>query len=268
MCRLLGYAGPSIALERIITRPSHSLLKQSQDAHEAKLDVNGDGFGMAWYSGQDVEPGLYRDVLPAWSDGNLPSLCRIIRSPLFLAHVRAGTTGGTSRSNCHPFVSGRWSFAHNGQIAAFQSVRRTLERSLPDRLYDLRQGTTDSELLFLLILDEGLEDDPIGAVSRAISRIEAAQGGAAPNRITCLLSDGARIFGIRHSGDDHAPTLYASAGVLDHGGRALASEPLDGCAANWTPLQEHGVVTLCAETMTFSTLPGRHGRGRHGRAAA
>lgn len=47
MCRLVGYVGPAIALERIVTRPSHSLLRQSQQAHEAKLAVNGDGFGMA-----------------------------------------------------------------------------------------------------------------------------------------------------------------------------------------------------------------------------
>ena len=29
--------------------------------------VNADGFGLAWY-GERPEPGLYRDVMPAWSD--------------------------------------------------------------------------------------------------------------------------------------------------------------------------------------------------------
>lgn len=257
MCRLVGYAGPAIAVERIVTRPCHSLLQQSQQAHEAKLAVNGDGFGMAWYTGEDAEPGLYRDVLPAWSDGNLPSLCRVIRSPLFVAHVRAGTTGGTSRTNCHPFVQGRWCFAHNGQVAGFAALRRTLEAALPDELYARRQGTTDSELLFLTMLANGLEEAPVEAITATIAAVEALQDGPAPNKLTCLLSDGDRIIGFRYSGNGPAPTLYVSRGPLDHGGRALASEPLDGVAANWIAVEEGGLVTLAPDAVLMGRLPER-----------
>lgn len=195
-------------------------------------------------------------MLPAWSDGNLPSLCRVIRSPLFLAHMRAGTTGGTSRTNCHPFVHGRWSFAHNGQIAGFADIRRALEAALPDALYARRQGTTDSELLFLTMVAHGLDDAPLDAVAATIAAVEALQDGPAANRMTCLLSDGGRIVGFRHSGDGHAPTLYVSRGRLDHGGRALASEPLDGVAANWIAVEEGGVVTLTPDGALMGRLPG------------
>ena len=147
MCRLAAYMGPEIALENIVISPKHSLLEQSQNATEAKLAVNGDGVGLAWY-GDQVEPGLYRDVLPAWSDGNLTSICRLVRSRLFLAHVRASTFGETSRANCHPFTHGSWSFMHNGQIAAIRSIFRRLEASLPDDIYQARRGNTDSELFF------------------------------------------------------------------------------------------------------------------------
>jgi glutamine amidotransferase len=64
-----------------------------------------------------------------------------------LAHVRASTGGASSRANCHPFVSGRWSFMHNGQISGFEKLRRRLEGGISDALYDQRQGTTDSELV-------------------------------------------------------------------------------------------------------------------------
>ena len=151
MCRLAAYLGAEIALENIIVRPKHSLLVQSQDAREAKLAVNGDGFGVAWYSDL-AGPGLYKDVLPAWSDSNLPSLCRHIRSRLFLAHVRASTFGSVSRENCHPFSYGRWSFMHNGGVGGFNFMRRDLENLLSDRYYDARRGNTDSELLFYLML--------------------------------------------------------------------------------------------------------------------
>lgn len=129
-------------------------------------------------------------------------------------------------------MHGRWSFAHNGQIAGFADIRRALEAALPDPLYARRQGTTDSELLFLTMVAHGLDDAPLDAVAGTIAAVEALQDGPAANRMTCLLSDGGRIVGFRHSGDWHAPTLYVSRGPLDHGGRALASEPLDGVAAN------------------------------------
>ena len=45
MCRLAAYLGPSRPLSEIILDPRHSLIAQSQEALEAKLSVNGDGFG-------------------------------------------------------------------------------------------------------------------------------------------------------------------------------------------------------------------------------
>ena len=132
MCRWAAYLGRDVFLEDIVTAPCHSLIAQSHCAQEAKSPTNGDGFGLAWY-GDRPEPGLYRDILPAWSDPNLISLCRQIRSGLFLAHIRASTGGATSRANCHPFVSGRWSFIHNGQIGGFERIRRSLENTIADR---------------------------------------------------------------------------------------------------------------------------------------
>lgn len=257
MCRLTAYLGPDIPLERIIVLPSHSLLQQSQQANEAKLAVNGDGFGIAWYS-DELKPGLYRDVLPAWSDGNLTSLCRMIKSRLFLAHVRASTFGETSRSNCHPFTYQNWSFAHNGQIAEFGLIRRGLESSLSDELYNHRRGTTDSELFFLLALQYGLQTNPQKAIETTIAKIREAQLALGknirdPNRITSVFSDGKSVYGFRCSSDLKSPTLYAS-GDLTSGGHALASEPLDGGMDNWTTVDEGQFVQMDNDSMNFSML--------------
>ena len=252
MCRLTAYLGPEIALERIIVTPSHSLLEQSQAATEAKLSTNGDGFGISWYGDSPI-PGLYRDVLPAWSDGNLPNLCRIVKSHLFLAHVRASTVGEVTRVNCHPFTSKQWSFAHNGQIADFANIRRTLEATLPDDLYAQRRGTTDSEMLFLLCLANGLEANPLAAIQSTLDQIRALQDTAKPNRLACVLTDGSSVYGFRHSSDHASPTLYLS-GPLASGGTALASEPLDGDATNWTSLQENELICLTNTDVTRHTL--------------
>ena len=241
MCRIAAYLGPPIALEDIIVKPAHSLLEQSQHASEAKLAVNGDGFGIAWYGRGDA-PGLYRDVLPAWSDGNLTSLCRMVTAPLFLAHIRASTMGETSRANCHPFSYGKWSFCHNGQVPHFPRIRRALEAALPDELYAHRRGTTDSEMVFLTLLAQGLQDDPAGAVHRTLAALGPAMPDG-PVRLTCVFSDGVALYAFRYASDGKCPTLYLTERT-EHGGSALASEPLCGGVRDWRAIPPNCLVRV------------------------
>jgi predicted glutamine amidotransferase len=251
MCRLVAYCGPSIPLENIIVQPSHSLIVQSQVAAEAKLAVNGDGFGLAWY-GAHGQPALYKEIMPAWANPNLLHICRAVQSATFLAHVRASTFGGASYQNCHPFSFGRWSFVHNGQIGGFEKLRRLLENRLPDPVFAARSGITDSELLFLLIIAHGLENDPREACTNAINEIEQLHKEAActqPLRLTFVLSDGHCLLGCRYSSDGRSPTLYVS-GRLDRGGICLASEPLDGNHGTWNMLGEATYVTVNRQQQT------------------
>ncbi len=256
MCRITAYVGAEIPLENIIVKPKHSLLVQSQDAQEAKLAVNGDGFGIVWYD-QRPEPGLYKDVFPAWSDANLPSICRMVRSRLFLAHVRASTVGTVSRENCHPFTHGRWSFMHNGVIGDFKANRRELESLLSDEFYNARQGSTDSELFFLLMLTNDLENDPAAAVTRSIGQLNQAISpkpvSKTPIRLTCVFSDGETIYAFRHASDDKSPSLYLSE-CLDHGGRAVASEPLHGCDDHWREVEPGTLVRMTKDNVEIQQL--------------
>ncbi|MET0596816.1 MAG: class II glutamine amidotransferase [Mesorhizobium sp.] len=252
MCRWAAYLGEPVFLEDLVTAPCHSLIAQSHHALEAKTSTNGDGFGLAWY-GERPEPGLYRDILPAWSDPNLKSLCRQIRSSLFLAHVRAATGGATSRANCHPFVSGRWSFMHNGQIGDFERIRRVLESRLSDALYEERQGTTDSELFFLTMLHEGLAKDPHGAVSRTVARVIRAseEAGVEPHvRLTAAFTDGIEVYAVRYATDAYAPTLYAGA-FGPSAGRCLVSEPLDRGADSWQPVPQGSFATMTRDGLSI-----------------
>ena len=159
MCRWAAYTGAPIFLDEIVSRPAHSLIHQSHGATQCHSAINADGFGIAWY-GAKAEPGLFRDVLPAWSDPNLKSLTAQVQSRLFLAHVRASTGTATSRNNCHPFTHGRWSFMHNGQVGGYDSFRRDADMMIPEALYPHRKGATDSEALFLVAIAEGLDHDP------------------------------------------------------------------------------------------------------------
>ncbi|MEA3533302.1 class II glutamine amidotransferase [Rhizobium sp. CC-YZS058] len=245
MCRWAAYRGEAIYLEELVSSPAHSLIEQSHCATRAKTATNGDGFGIAWY-GDREEPGRYRDILPAWSDCNLKSLARQIRSPLFLAHVRAATGGGTRRDNCHPFVHGRWSFMHNGQIGNFEALRRPMEAMLDDALYAARTGTTDSELLFLMALQFGLDRDPLAAIAETlgfVTRLAERLGEPLLLRFTAAFSDGRDLYAVRYASDAYAPTLYA-APMGPQGGYCLVSEPLDDDDTVWVEIPSGTAVIV------------------------
>lgn len=247
MCRWAAYLGSELYLEDIICSPCHSLVAQSQDAFEAKTATNGDGFGVAWY-GSRPEPGLYRDLLPAWSDQNLKSLAQQISSKLFLAHVRAATDGCTTRSNCHPFAYDRWSFMHNGQIGSFERLKRRLEHILPDELYEYKKGSTDSELIFLLMLHFGLASNPVLALRQTVMRIieVAEQADVKPFlRLTAAFSDGEALYAVRYATDAYAPTLYTTK-MTGASGICVVSEPLDNEKANWMAVPVNSFVTICS----------------------
>lgn len=250
MCRWAAYIGAPIFLEEVVSRPGHSLIHQSHCATECHSAINADGFGVAWY-GEREEPGVFRDILPAWSDPNLRSLTAQVRSGLFLAHVRASTGTATSRNNCHPFAVGRWTFMHNGQIGGYMDLRRDAEMMIPDALYPHRKGATDSEALFLVALAEGLEDDPRGALERATARMEAlsrAKGAAPHVRMTAALSDGQRLYAVRYATDEAAPTLYHRWSET-RGGRAVVSEPLEADKC-WEPVPPGSFCTFEADRVT------------------
>jgi predicted glutamine amidotransferase len=257
MCRWAAYRGEPLFLEELVSSPAHSLIEQSHCATRAKTATNGDGFGVAWY-GDRPDPGRYRDILPAWSDCNLKSLARQIRSPLFLAHVRAATNGATRRDNCHPFVHGRWSFMHNGQIANFDRIRRGMEGLLSDELFSARMGTTDSEMLFLLAIQFGLERDPLGAMEKAIATIERLsmeRAGEALVRFTAAFSDGRDLYAVRYATDHKPPTLYAAPMTGPRGektGHCLVSEPLNDETDTWVEIPDGSAVKVNADGLHAS----------------
>ncbi|WP_207478491.1 class II glutamine amidotransferase [Arenibaculum pallidiluteum] len=252
MCRWLAYAGQPIFIDTLLFKPCNSLIHQSLSAQRGHVPTNGDGFGLGWY-GDLPRPGLYRDTMPAWNDINLRSLAEQIRSGLFFAHVRASTGTPTARVNCHPFRHGRWLFMHNGKIGGWPRVRRDLEVLIAADLYHHREGSTDSEVFFYLLLTNGLEADPERAFRLSVAQVEAVMRRHLvdePLRMTAALTDGARVMAIRYSSDGQSPTLFHAAGgslTVDQGqcrfeatrGAVLVvSEPLDAIDAAWHEVPE------------------------------
>ncbi len=245
MCRWLAYAGPPIYLDSLLFRPEHSLINQSRAAIRSLSAINADGFGVGWYEHR-ARPGVFKDVLPAWNDTNLRDMAEQIRSPLFFGHVRASTGTATIRANCHPFRHENWLFMHNGSIGEFERVRRELSMRIAPELYACLQGTTDSEVLFYLLITHGLMDDPARAFAKAVAEVEEVMAGAQidePFNMTAAVSDGAAVTALRYADHDDPPSLYYACGAqpLDLAGESaiepgtstlILSEPLD-TEAQW-----------------------------------
>ncbi len=170
MCRFIAYFGEPILLEDLLYRPSNSLILQSYKAKERPEPLNGDGFGVGWYAPEvDYSPCLQRYITPAWSNRNLKSLARVLKTSHLFAHIRAASPGMiVGESNVHPFAYKNLMFMHNGVVAQFEKVKRKLRDSLQDEFYKIIYGTTDSEHAFALFLNNLTK--PSGQVEAADMR--------------------------------------------------------------------------------------------------
>ncbi len=218
MCRFIAYLGSPIKLEDLLYNPTNSLIKQSYAARERDVPINGDGFGIGWYdSSEDLEPCVQSYITPAWSNRNLQRLAAEISAPLIFAHVRAASPGLiVMETNVHPFKYQNLLWMHNGSSAEFELIRRKLRASLPDRLYNFIQGTTDSEhafAVFLNFLDKSpFEADAKAMRSALVKTIKQLDGWTLeagiknPSFYNFAVTNGAEIVVSRYRSNDTKPS--------------------------------------------------------------
>ena len=261
MCRWLAYSGTPVLLEELLYKPKHSLIDQSLHSRLGAETTNGDGFGVGWY-GESETPGTFKSIEPAWNDRNLRDLAGHIRSGLVFAHIRASSGSAIQQTNCHPFRHGRWLWMHNGLITEFHKVKRDLVLEVDPELYPAIDGSTDSEVFFFLAMTLGLEDDPPGAVERAVGLIEHVghrHGIEHPIQMTVATSDGESLWAFRYSSEGKSRSLFYSTAVhtlraqypdnpvlhdLSDETRLVVSEPLGDLAGAWNEVPEasYGVI--------------------------
>ena len=261
MCRWLAYSGSPILVEELLYRPAHSLVMQSRHSDLGAVTVNGDGFGLGWYT--DVgTPGLFHSTEPAWNDRNLRELAAHTVSGRVLAHVRAATGTAVQQTNCHPFRHGRWLWMHNGSIAGFSDVKRDLVLAVDPALYPLIEGSTDSEILFFLALTLGLGEDPVTGVARAVGVVEDVgrrHGVESPVQMTVATTDGTTTWAFRYSSEGRSRSLFHSTDIstlrhqypdlpllhdLSDDTRLIVSEPLGDLRGAWREVPESTCVVV------------------------
>jgi ergothioneine biosynthesis protein EgtC len=273
MCRFVAYKGHEIFLSDLLTRSEQSLIRQSYRSRERKEPLNGDGFGVGWYAQElHATPGVFTSIQPAWANLNLRRLADKIQSNCILAHVRAASPGTpVAELNCHPFQYGRFLWMHNGRIAEFRKIRRTLREHLQDEFYDLIQGTTDSEHIFALYLDqlqkrkndhdlETLRQTMTDTITLIRKWLDEA-GVSASSWMNFCISDGDRLLATKYvtNAADQPESLYFTRGdrfeLRDghyrmmqqderNGAVIIASEPLTDEHGDWEPVPRDHCISV------------------------
>jgi glutamine amidotransferase len=239
MCRLFGQlADPTYSVCEPLCGAENALRTQSH--------LHPHGWGIAWWPGS--QPRVRRGVMPAHADDAFVRAAHQARSRVVVAHVRDASVGRVALPNTHPFVAGRWVFAHNGTVARYKrsaAVRRALESRVSPALRRLARGDTDSERCFLLFLTrlrqgaggrrpslEGVRD----ALAATVATVaEVADRGDARSTLNFLVSDGRLLAACRHGKPLHVAPRAAAGHVL-----AIASEPIG--RAGWEEVPEGGFV--------------------------
>lgn len=277
MCRWIAYIGKSIYMDVLVIRPVHSLVEQSMNAKMrvaqdgSILSINGDGFGIGWYSDNKKEPALFKVSDPAWSNENIHEICTHTKTQIFMSHIRAATNGGVQRSNTHPFKYKNWLFQHNGHTIGFEIIRRDLQFAISPALYPLVQGTTDSETFFFLALTYGLEKNPKEAIEKTLKRVkQACEDNNIPMQLnfSTAISDGKSLYTIRYAEGMHANSQYYSTnadcmqernkGYEVQGekpkGVIFVSEPLDMSEEYWTEMPKNSFSETKNGKVTINPL--------------
>ena len=200
MCRLYALrANEPTRVECSLVWAQNALMEQSRSDREGL--VHGHGWGVADYP--DGVPLIEKRTWGAYHGEHFHKKAARVYAHTVIAHVRRATVGPASIENTHPFVHGRWIFAHNGTVPHFDKMRERLLEAMDPIHRDSILGETDSEHVFYYLLTLCAHDpelDLLETVRQGLRQIvdwcheidpDAALG------LNVVLTDGLRLVGSR-----------------------------------------------------------------------
>lgn len=143
MCRMFGFRS-------IFQSQVHDSLIHAENALTTQSLKHPDGWGVGYYV--EDSPHVIKSTERAMDDHIFQKLSGVVRSKSVIAHIRKATHGKLNILNAHPFQYGPWIFAHNGNLKNFDEVKSQLINLIAPDLRPYLLGTTDSEIIFLIIL--------------------------------------------------------------------------------------------------------------------
>jgi glutamine amidotransferase len=146
------FSTDAVAMKYPLLEAPHALIRQSREDRVGKSHA--DGWGVACFH-IHASPDIQKSVTPAYVDGLFGEAAARLQAPVWLAHVRAASTGSVTLENTHPFDFENWAWVHNGTIIKpLHLLSEIIMDNVAPKFRSLRHGTTDTELCFLLFLSE------------------------------------------------------------------------------------------------------------------
>ena len=244
MCRHIGYIGNKEFIDKVILEKNHSLIDmafQPKEMENAKL--NADGFGIGWNSHENRNKFfLYKNYIPIWNDQNLKSLTKNIKTNLMIANVRSATLlENMGYQNTHPFVFDNLLFSHNGYIENFEtSIRSDLLSLLDKKLLSTIKGSTDSELIFLIIINiYKKEKSLLKAIKEAIKILSKVCKAAMLNFLIAEYKDKKyKLYATKTAIKLTSPSLYYQ--INKNKSIYISSEKLD--KKKWVSVKNNSLI--------------------------
>ena len=226
MCRLFAFHSR-------ITSQVHSSLVSADNTLYDLSEKHPDGWGVGYYV--EGTPHLIKSTDCAMDDQIFQRISGVVSSQTVVAHIRKATQGNQSILNSHPFQYGKWIFAHNGNIKDFHLKRENLIQLIDQDLKRFILGTTDSEIIFFIILTEikknyGLKDNhiPLNEIKKlidiALNKIIAITGAPThrndptptENYFSFILTNGKKMIGVNGGQDLYYCTYKTSCPEKEH----------------------------------------------------
>lgn len=218
MCRALLYLGQPVLLDDLLFKPDSALVNQAYMPRMLHL-LNLAGFGLlAWdhASYAPATPFRYADTTLPVFDRNLKSLAGKVRAECVLAHVRGVAYSpevNISLQNTHPFCfeGYRVALAHNGDLHRVGEMKEDLIGYMTPEVAQALAGSTDSELIYALLLsrlsnprDGAGPDELIRAVEETldiIRQVRAHHGIATSSSVNLFITTGEAVAAVRYCFD-------------------------------------------------------------------
>lgn len=253
MCRHIGYIGKKKNLNSILLNHSHSLIELAYKPKEMKnATLNADGFGIAWKNKNNFD--VYKNNLPIWNDLNLKSISKSVYSNLVIGNVRSATNSEyLGYYNTHPFNYNNYCFSHNGYIEGFNVLtKKKILKYLNEKFYRLLKGNTDSELIFILLMQFIENSNNVTESIRAVIEIVENNFSAAMLNFLLAVNKGDKnyLFATKYSKFLKTPTLYYTQDKNQS--FTISSEKLN--SEKWYRIKNQSIVKVFKNSIIMKSL--------------
>ncbi|HZU35063.1 MAG TPA: class II glutamine amidotransferase [Gemmataceae bacterium] len=247
MCRLFGLRAnhPRGVYESLLGSPT-ALVHQS--VCDRRRECHDNGWGIGYYA--DGSPVRIRAATAAADDPHYRELAETVSASCVLAHIRKASAGSVAERNSHPFMYGRWLFAHNGTLYGFDKVPERLNRLIPAAWQHPIEGETDSEHAFFFLMAQLANpesavapDELLNAMTRTIHTLAELYPGKGEERsqLNFLITDGQLMAASRWGHSLCWLDLRRSAGPAEQAVE-VASEPTTD--ENWAEIADRSLICV------------------------